>query len=297
VINGLIPAPNIGNSFDGSDGLLVYQKRSTHRILDDTDNVSGAIVGGGNVLIDAGTGTSSHRSLAALNGRIYSVCPEGIYSTDGHGTQRLESGRLGSFFRNATNAAFLGNALGIAWQGNYWASLAGQGQATNGLVLEVRGAAADSSRRPPVMAHTLPVGGWAIFPDVAGDQLIFADASVTPTDNTKRVRRYGVGGADTDGQANTLAITATARSGAWIFGTPKPKHIRRVEATGRGTLLIGFAADLERSIGETQAFILGVQDGPFWNAVNWNEFEWARRAESRSSLGGTRGAAGTSRSR
>lgn len=272
VITAIISAPNIGSSFDGADGLLVYMNRSTHRIVDDTDNTSGAIVGGGNVMIDAGTGTSSHLSLVPLNGRIYSLSPDGIYSTDGHGTLRLESGRLGSFFRNAVNAAFLSKAAGVAWQGNYWVAVAGSGSPVNNLVLEVHASLPQTSHGDyPVMAHALPAALWGSFPGAAGDELVFADSN---TADSKRLRRYGIGGGDTIGQQTLIPITANARSGAWIFGTPRPKHVRRVEATGRGNLLIGFAADLERSSGEVQAFIMPVDDGPLWNTVNWNEFQW-----------------------
>jgi len=121
------------------------------------------------------------------------------------------------------------------------------------------------------MAHQIPAALWALYPDSSGDQLVFADSS---TGDTKRIRLYVIGAAATDNQQDTVAITAQARTGAWIFGTPSPKHIRRVEATGRGNLLIGFAADLERSSGEVKSFVLPVADGPFWNTVNWNEFDW-----------------------
>lgn len=274
-ITGLVAAPNIGTSFDGADGLLVYMKRSTHRIFDDTDNANGAIVGGGNVLIDGGTGTSSHRSLVHLNGRVWSVCQDGIYSTDGHASLRLESGRLGSFFRNAVNPAFLANALGRAWQGNYWLSVASTGSGINDLILEVYASFPPTIHGDqPLMAHRIPVAAWSIYPAATGDQLIFCDASTTPSDNRLRVRQYGVGGADTDGQATSLPIAASARSGAWTFGTPHPKRIRRVQATGRGTVTLGVATDLERSIGETRTFIMPVSEGPFWNTVNWNQFQW-----------------------
>jgi len=274
-ITGLIPAPNIGSSFDGADGLLVYMQHSTHRVFDDTDNSAGAIIGGGNVLIDGGTGTTSHRSLTHLNGRVWSVCPQGVYSTDGHGTLRLETGRLGSFFRNVVNAAHLDNATGIAWQGSYWLALASTGSAANDLILEVyAGYPTGGDGQHPVMAHTIPAGSWSIYPAAPGDQLVFCDSS---TGNTKRVRQYGIGGADTTGQSTAQPITAQARSGAWIFGSPHPKRIRRVQAIGRGTLSIGFVEDLQRSVGEVKVFAMAAAsntDGPKWGAVNWGEFIW-----------------------
>lgn len=274
-ITGLIPAPNIGASFDGSDGLLVYMTHSTHRIFDDTDNAAGAITGGQNVLIDGGTGTSSHRSLTHLNGRVWSVCPQGIYSTDGHGTQRLESGRLGSFFRNVVNTAHLSSAVGTAWQGSYWTGLASTGSAANDLILEVYASyPTGGDQQHPVMAHTIPAAAWSIYPASTGDQLVFCDSS---TSNTRRVRQYGVGGSDTDGQGTAVAISAQARSGASTFNSPHPKRIRRALAIGRGTLAIGFVEDLKRSVGEVKVFAMAAAsntDGPKWGAVTWGEFTW-----------------------
>lgn len=275
-ITGLAAAPNIGAAFDGSDGVLVYMNRSTHRVFDDTDNTVGASgLGGANVLVDAGVGTSSHRSIAALNGRIYSVNPNGVYSTDGHDTQRLESSRLGPFFHNGVNPGGLEDAIGIAWDGKYWLGCAGAGSAVNNLLLEVY---ASRPRAPdgglPVMAHDIAASAWSIFPDPTGDQLVFSDANVT---EAGRVRQYGLGGGDTTGQATTQSIVATARSGVSTFDTIRPKRARRVEIIGRsgpGGVVVGMAADLERSIGEARNFILNAPGSPKWNQVKWNQFQW-----------------------
>jgi hypothetical protein len=116
-ITGATAAPNIATSFDGADGILIYKRKSLHRIVDDSDNVAGVFTGGSNVLVDASTGTLSNASIVHQNGRIYCVAQNGIYSTDGHTSQALESGRLGRFFPTSLPTSKLEQSVAAGFQG------------------------------------------------------------------------------------------------------------------------------------------------------------------------------------
>jgi hypothetical protein len=275
-ITALAPAPNLGAQFEGSDGILVYTSRSVHRIYDDTDNATGAIVGGGNSLIDGANGCVNQRTLVLINGRVWGVAKDGIYSTDGHHPLLLESGRLGRFFENQANQAQRDKMCAVAWHGSYLLSLTRAGEGTNGLVLEVYTALPRMSgdSQHPIMAMDIPVAAWAAYPATTGDVLYFADSSTSPSDNRTYVRRYGQGGWDTDSLSTQLPITADAQTGATTFGIPHPKHVRRIQLAGRGNVTIGVQADFETGAGETQSFELTGTDGGVWGVGVWGTGVW-----------------------
>lgn len=275
-VTALAPSPNIGSQFDGADGMLVYTARSLHRIYDDSDNAAGAIVGGGNNLVDGSNGCVNQRTLVLINGRVIGAAKDGIYSTDGHHPLVLESSRLGNFFTNQANQAQRVNMTAVQWHGSYLLSLTATGQATNGLVLELYTAlprmAGDSQH--PIMAMDIPVSAWANYPATIGDVLYFADSSISPSDNRKYVRRYGQGGWDTDGLDSQQPISADAQTGATTFGIPHPKHIRRMQLAGRGTVTVGVQHDFETGVGETQSFQLTGDDGGVWGVGVWGTGVW-----------------------
>jgi hypothetical protein len=252
-ITGATAAPNIATSFDGADGILIYKRRSLHRITDDSDNVGGVITGGANVLVDTSTGTLSATSIVHQNGRVYAVAQNGIYSTDGHTAQRLESTRLGPFFPQSLPVSQLEQAVGADFRGTILYAIPDVTANEGTLTLEVSTGLVAADRSHPIMALDLPIAYCSVFPQTTGqDLLIFCDSSQSPTDDRLQARTYPNGGADTKQTSNTQPITAYARSGATVFSTPKPKRFRRLQVTGRGSLLIGVEADLETGPGESQ---------------------------------------------
>ena len=270
------PAPNLGAQFEGSDGILVYTARSLHRIYDDSDNATGAIVGGANALLDGANGCVNQRTLALINGRVFGCAKDGIYSTDGHHPLLLESGRLAKFFENQASQSQRSQMCAVAWHGSYLLALTRSGDATNGLVLEVYTALPRMSgdSQHPIMAMDIPVAAWASYPSTIGDVLYFADSSTSPSDNRTYVRRYGQGGWDTDSLDAQLPITADAQTGATTFGIPHPKHVRRIQLAGRGVVTIGVQADFETGVGETQSFELTGTGGGVWGVGVWGTGVW-----------------------
>jgi len=273
-ITSIFPSPNIGTDADGADGVLVYKQRSAHRIIDDADNILGTVSGGANVMIDASTGALTHRSVKTLNGRVYSVGKNGIYSTDGHSSLVLESDQLGTLIPNALTATGAANLLGLAYQGSYLVAATTLGGASNTLLLELC-ATLGRTGGHPIMAHTIPVGAMTIFTDsTQGQQAIIT----TPGDGNGRAYFLFQGG--TDGVLTT-PITATATTGVSQFGLDAVKRMRRIRAVGRGSLTIGVLADFITGTGDQQIFTGDVSStAPYWNQVNWNQFNWAGQGDS-----------------
>lgn len=278
-ITGLSPSP-VSNTFDGLDGIFVFSPRATHRIIDDSDNIDGAISGGANVLVDPSTGTVSNRSIAYVNGRTWCVARNGIYSTDGKNPLHLESAKLGKFFQNTINSTQDKNLTAISYHNTYRLACTKTGDVANSLVLDAytmlpRDRSADQDY--PIMAQGLPVGAWVVYPSSVGDQIVFADSS---QDNTHFLRLLGFGGADTTGFGTTNDITASATTGSSLFGTTSPKRVRRIIVEGRGTLTIGVSADLEGGVGESHVFDLAI-NSPKWGApLKWGAFKYGASGSS-----------------
>lgn len=276
LITGLTTAPNIGQGFDGSDGVLVFSRRSTHRITDDFDNTGGVVIGGANVLVDGGQGCFAHRTIRQVAGRVYLLGRDGIYSTDGHTQLRLESARIGTgFFTDRLALASASTSVGIAWGGNYLVAMPGAGASGNTVVLELYLTLPDNAGHP-IMAMNMPCGSFVTYPNSGGDRLYFADSSAA---DTRYLRRGFWTGTDADGSGTTNAITAFARSGASLFGWPRQKRMRRITVNGRGTILVGVSADLEAAVGESKTVILS-QQTDVWGDEKWNTGTWGPRSGS-----------------
>lgn len=278
-ITGLSPSP-VSNTFDGLDGIFVFTPRATHRIIDDSDNIDGVISGGSNVLVDPSTGTVSNRSVAYVNGRTWCVARNGIYSTDGKNPLHLESAKLGKFFQNQLNSTQDKNLVAISYHNTYRLACTKAGDTANSLVLDAytmlpRDRTSDQDY--PIMAQSIPVQSWVVYPSSIGDQVIFTDAS---SGDTLRVRQLGVGGADTDGASTNVDITADATTGSSLFGTTSPKRVRRIIVEGRGTLTVGVSADLEGGVGESHVFDLAI-NSPKWGApLKWGGFKYGASGSS-----------------
>lgn len=270
LITGLASAPNIGQSSDGSDGVLVFKTRSTHRVVDDTDNTSGAVVGGANVLVDGATGTINNRTVRQLNGRVYCVAGDGIYSTDGHNTLVLESAQLGSLISTMTPPSNAALMTAIPYRNSYLlATPQSSGTNSNGLVFEVYSAIGRTGEHPIMVLRKSP-NAWTIYTDsAAGDRIMFTNSS-TPL-------LMFSGGLTFTG----IAISASATTGLSLLGVNAVKRLRRIRAVGRGQMIIGAVTDFEVGQGDQQQFLVDVSSNPpLWNVVNWNEFNWAGAGDS-----------------
>lgn len=278
-ITGLYPGPNPGNAFDGSDGLLVFKRHATHRIINDADNTGGVVIGGQNILIDNGTGAVSQRVIVSLAGLIWFLAPDGVYTSDGVHPAVLRTPQLGGFLQQIHSVGAYPTAHAVAFNGSYLVSIKPQAQSTNTLVLEVYAQLPHrSDGGQPVTAMDLQTRAMTVFPDTAGPKLWFADA-VSPA--TGYVRNWPSGGHDVTGSATPKAITAYARTGALNFGTITPKRLRRIVADARGQLTVGVVPDYDTTtFGEPHTFLNQTSDGPTWDDFNWDESVWGGAAQA-----------------
>lgn len=222
------------------------------------------MTGGANVTIDAGMGAVSQRSCATVLGRVFLLGADGIYSTDGHSPLRLESGKLGNLFATGLAQQQVSNAVAVSWANSYMLAITRAGEAANALVFELyAGLPRDNTGNHPILAHAVPVAGWVIYPNVAGDRLYL----VHPT--SRVLARWGSGGTDLG-----TAITAYARTGAMDFGTSRPKRLRRIRVDGRGSLSIGASVDFAAGVGFAGSFALSTALDLWSLADVWNVGTW-----------------------
>lgn len=277
-ITAIYPSPTPGSfGNENADGILVFKRASSHRITDDSDNTGGVVSGGANVTIDNGRGTVSPRSLATLNGRAWALGVDGVYSTDGHSPMRHESGKLGTLFVSGISPVQQDNAVGVAWQGAYLLALTRTGDGANTLVLELYAQhPKDGEGNYPILAHSIPAGAWAVYPDATGDRLYFLDTS-----SSLYIRRFGVGGADV-----AAAITAYARTGAMDFGSPRQKRLRRIRVDGRGALTLSVSADFSLAAGSPASYALSTSSDVWGGGGTWDSTDtWGPAAGAISGVG------------
>lgn len=269
-ITALAAIENVATGADGSDGVLVFSKKRIHRIYDDTDNVTGAIVGGANILVDSGTGCVSRRSIAQVDGRTYFVGTSGIFSTDGHSQAREESAKLRPLFATmAWDQAT--DFVGMSYRGRYLFSYTPTGGAENTLMLECYVDQGRGQDGYAWMAHSVPVRSWVRTITPTGDVLYMGDAS---TGDAAYVRQLFTGGYDVEAEDQQNAIRCSAKTGALLLGVDMLKRLRRVELFGRGNITVAVSTDLDDSAGETQLFPLGVT-GRVWGLPDtWGVGVW-----------------------
>lgn len=277
-ITSIHASPNIGTDADGADGVLVYKTHSTHRIVDDTDNSAGAIIGGANVMVDRATGTISHRTVTTLNGRVYCLGTDGIYSTNGHQTLVLESGQLGSFISTITTRSNASVATALGSRGSYLLAIpTAGGQVAPTRILELCTTLGPPGRQP-IMVLTATLSSWVIYQDAAqGDIILQSFAG----GGAGKVGVTFSGGQLLNDTGLQTPITATASTGASMFGSDSMKRMRRIRAVGRGQMVIGVVADFDGGTGDQQQFLVNVSTNPStWNNVNWNQFNWSGAGDS-----------------
>jgi len=272
-LTGLWTAPNIGTEADAGDGILVFTSRSTHRIVDDSDNTASVVIGGANVLVDSSHGCVANRTLANVRKRVYFLGLDGIYSTDGHEKLRLESAKINGLFTGQIALGSAANMIGLDWQGRYLFGFTAVGQTENTQFLELYlDLNADEDGQYPWMAHNVAARAWVRFPASSGDILYYADAS---SGDTRYVRRLFVGGSDIDGASTTLDIRAYARSGGMNFDVEQPKLVRRIYAHGFGALTVGVIPDFDP--GHTDSALLDLRTSEtdaLWDGGQWDGGVW-----------------------
>jgi hypothetical protein len=255
-ITAIVVGPNVGLGAAGADGVLVFTQNALHRIYDDADNVAGIITGGANLLVDAAAGVPGPNMIApTIEGNLWFLSESGFLSTDGHAVSQ-ESTRVQPLLQTfAWNLSSQFCAFGL--NGRYYLSFTPVGEGANTRVLE---AYADLFRigwirrrggQHQWMAHDLPIASAVVVDTSLGQVCYFADSS--PNDGAF-VRRLFDGAADTDGNGTPVAITATARTGAQLFGMTTPKRLRRAELYGYGNVSLSVSADLATGVGETLPF-------------------------------------------
>lgn len=273
-VTSIHASPNIGTDASGADGVLVFKSRSTHRIIDDTDNSAGAITGGSNVMVDRGTGAVSHRTVTTINGRIYCLALDGIYSTDGHNTLILETGQLGQLISTITSRSNASQVIGVGYRGQYMLAFPQTAGQPNTRILELYTTLGGAGTHPVMALGLGNPQAWTIYTDASvGEELLAADQS----SSTSYIIFRG-------GSANPLVstpLTATASTGVSMFGSDSVKRLRRIRAVGRGQMIIGVTTDFMTGTGDQQQFLVDVATSPsLWNNVNWNQFTWAGQGDS-----------------
>lgn len=261
-ITALVAIQNVVESPDGADGVIVFTENHMHRIYDDSDNTTGVLIGGANVLVDNAVGCVARRTIADLQGEIFFLARDGIYSSNGHGPARLESIPIEPLLRTLSWGQ-ASSFVAANWKGRYLLAYAPQGAAANTRLLEVytdfpRHATLQGGYRPSrrygwftFMAHDVPVTSFLVYEGTAGTTAYIAHAN--PGDEAY-VRLLFTGGYDVSGASTQNAITASARTGALLLGSNLPKRLRRVDLFGKGAVTLSVSPDLESSAGESRLF-------------------------------------------
>lgn len=269
-ITALVTIQNVSSGIDGSDGVLVFTKSKTHRIYDDTDNVTGAVVGGANNMVDATIGCVSRRSTALLNGHVVFLAAHGIFSSDGHSQAVEESLRIDPLM----NTLAWGQAdefKGFVRDGRYYLAFASSGQTANTRLLELYVDMPRQGGQHPWMAHDIPITAAVSTLDTTGMEVYFADAS---TGDEAYVRKLFHGGYDAEASGSRLAITATARTGAQLFGLSGQKRVRRIELYGRGSVSVSVSPDLSSAAGESRVFDMRAETREWSPGDQWGVGVW-----------------------
>jgi hypothetical protein len=269
-ITALVTIQNISSGIDGSDGVLVFTKGKTHRIYDDTDNVAGAVVGGANNMVDAGTGCVGRRSTALLNGRVVFLGESSIFSTDGH-SSAVDEGVLISPLMNTLAWGQATDFKGFVRNGRYYLAFAQAGATANTRLLELYADLPRTQTGHPWMAHDVPLAACVTTQDATGQEVYFVDAS---TGDGLYVRKLFHGGYDADGSGSRLAISALARTGAQLFGLNGQKRVRRVELYGRGSISVSVSPDLASASGESRVFDMRTETRVWNPADQWGTGVW-----------------------
>lgn len=282
LIEAITTAPNVGAGSDGSDGVLVATSASVHRIVDDSDNSSGVVVGGANVLVDGGQGFLSQRGIAHDRGRVYGIGLDGVYSTDGRSQLKNESVLLGPAFHDLLNYNAVEEWCAFALHGRYYLAATPTTDGFNSRLFELYlDLPQNEENQHPWMVHNVPLRAVVVLVDpVTGDdRILFADASAG---DTARVRRLFQGGSDADGANTQVNISALARSGANDFGIEFVKYVRKLVLVGSGTITISISADGEAGAGESKTFTIESASDTWSPTDTWNSGVWGPLGGSRS---------------
>lgn len=136
-IVALLGAP--GLDVIGRPGLLAFKRRSVYRVHDSST--------GAYVTVDSRVGAASNISVAALNGRVYALSDQGIWSTDGTGRMRNDGARLERLWRPAEVNLAQQDLFAAGVRGNrLHFSVPRAGSSANDLAIEMRPAQADGER-------------------------------------------------------------------------------------------------------------------------------------------------------
>jgi hypothetical protein len=279
-ITAMCTVQNIVETPDGADGVIVFTESQMHRIYDDSDNITGVVTGGANVLVDNAVGCVGRRTIADMQSSILFLARDGVYSTNGHGGARLESVPIEPLL-NTFSWGQADTFVATNYRGRYYLSYAPTGVSENSRMLEVyadlprRGAAtAQASRRYgwyEWMAHDIAVSSYLTYETDAGTIAYIAHAN--PGDEAY-VRKLFTGGYDVTGASTPNAIRATARTGALLLGSNAPKRIRMASMAGLGNITLSVSADLDTAAGESRQFDMRNTNAPVWGAITWGQFTW-----------------------
>lgn len=119
-----------GSDISGRPGLLVFKEASTYRVH--------TLNGGLYNTIDVSAGSSSNIGVVSAFGRTYAINTRGIFSTDGNGPMREESGRIENLFsENEINQSRGDLYCAGRWHDRLYFSLPRATEARNTLELEL----------------------------------------------------------------------------------------------------------------------------------------------------------------
>lgn len=269
-ITAIATAPNVGGEVGQGDGVLVFSERQAHRIFDDSNNVSGAIVGGANVLIDGSEGCTNHRTVAYVQNRIYLLGLNGIHSTDGHGQLRLESANVLPLFHAMTDPSL---CCAAGYRDRYYLAFPTPVAGANDRVLELYAdRTVDERGQRAWMPHSMPASVLLVYPRTSGQALYFFDSR----DLALGRLRWAFSGFADAAQTDILEdIRCELTTGAYDFGIPQLKSVRRIYLIGRGHFTVSAAGDFEQTLGDSQVISLR-RTVRRWDATGdfWGEGVW-----------------------
>lgn len=272
-ITAIHPAPPSNPTADGVDGLLVFKRHSTYRIIDPSDNALGVSTGGSYELVDRGAGCYAWRTITPVSGQLYLLGEAGVYRTDGHAPLQLASAKLAPLMRDLLGLAGIEDtACSASFKGRYYLAIPTLGSSRNTRLLELYlDFPADNERQHPWMAHTIPSSSLLHLSTSSDEFLLGVDARTLAAN---KIRRLFFESSDIDDTDTPTAISADAATGGLSFDDVAAKRMKRIEVRGRGNVMIKVSSDFESASGESGIFQMPVSTGALWGAFNWGAADW-----------------------
>lgn len=257
----------VGGQVTGN-GVATFCQSSTHLIYSASN--------GANRVVDPEFGATSRRSLTILQGEVYGVNRNGLFTTDGTFLKPISRLYQTMFINDSPG---LTAAAGIAWKNHYLCSFQRAGVSHNDLTVEVIPILSKWIKHigfgpPPAWPYEYPSNCWAHGALAGSDErLYFIDAV-----NTRYIRRAFNSGSfiGNDGTTTTDITAYYDTPPLAIDGEQVLKRLRRVRVTGRGAALtVGVRIEYSPTILSSHVLSFPAVAGSPWGTATFGSASWA----------------------